>query len=72
MSIMLVIQARPLISAADIQDLNELVRARRMDRGLFWAYSGTFSPVAQQTCVELGATRLKLGTSLPPATAIEG
>jgi hypothetical protein len=66
-SIMLVVQARPLISASDIQDLDELVRVRRMDRGLFWAYSGTFSPAAQRTCVELGATRLSLCTTLPPA-----
>jgi hypothetical protein len=69
---LLVVQTRPLIGAADIQDLDELVRVREMHRGLFWAYGGTFSPAAHQTCAELGARRLTLCNSLPPATPIKG
>ena len=71
MLILLIVQTRPLISAADIQDLDELVRVRRMHRGLFWAYDGTFSPGAYRTCTELGAARLTLCTFLPQATAVE-
>ncbi|MEP7187611.1 MAG: hypothetical protein ABI901_00305 [Roseiflexaceae bacterium] len=71
-SIMLVIQARSLIGAADVQDLDELVRVRQLQRGLFWAYGGTFSTAAHRTCAELGALRLTLCTALPSATPIEG
>ena len=70
-SIMLVIQARSLIGAADVQDLDELVRVRQLQRGMFWAYGGTFSSAAQRTCAELGAMRLLLCSSLPPASRIE-
>lgn len=38
---MRVVQVRLLISATDIQDLDELVYMCQMQRGLFWAYSGT-------------------------------
>jgi hypothetical protein len=69
--IILVVQSRLLISAADIQDLDELVRVRRLHHGLFWAYGGTFSVAARQTCTELGATRLTLCTALPPALPTE-
>lgn len=62
------IQARPLISAADVQDLAELTRLRRPDRGILLAYGGTFSPAAQRTLAELGDERLRLCTTLPLAT----
>jgi hypothetical protein len=71
-SILLVVQARLLIIASDIQDLDDLVRVRRTQRGLFWAYSGAFSPGAHRTCVELGAARLSLCTTLPPAVPTNG
>ncbi|HJZ47292.1 MAG TPA: hypothetical protein VKE41_09010 [Roseiflexaceae bacterium] len=61
------IQARPLISAADVQDLAELARLRRPAYAVLLAYGGTFSPAAQRTLAELGDDQLRLCTSLPPA-----
>jgi len=61
------IQARPLISAADVQDLAELTRLRRPARAILLAYGGTFSPAAQRTLAEMGDERLRLCTTLPPA-----
>jgi hypothetical protein len=61
------IQARPLISAADVQDLAELTRLRRPGRALLLAYGGTFSPAAQRTLAEMADERLRLCTTLPPA-----
>jgi hypothetical protein len=61
------IQARPLISAADVQDLAELARLRRPTRAVLLGYGGTFSPAAQRTLAELGDERLRLCTALPPA-----
>jgi len=61
------IQARPLISAADVQDLAELTRLRRPGRAILLAYGGVFSPVAQRTLAEMGDERLRLCTTLPPA-----
>jgi hypothetical protein len=63
----LLVQARPLISAIDVQDLAELVGLRRLDGGILLAYGGTFSPGAQRTLVELSDSRLRLCTTLPPA-----
>src|SRR5688500_7598950 len=63
-SIMLVVQARTLISASDVQDLAELVQVRRMQRGMLWAYNGDFSPAAHRTCAELGGSNLLLCTTL--------
>ena len=65
-TIALLVQARPLVTAADVQDLAEIVRVRSLDRGILLAYSGHFSPNAQRTCTELDE-RLLLCTSLPPA-----
>ena len=61
------IQARPLISAADVQDLAELARLRRPGRAILLAYGGAFSPAAQRTLAEMADERLRLCTSLPPA-----
>ena len=62
------IQARPLIGAADVQDLAELARLRQPTRAILLAYGGTFSPAAQRTLSELGDERLRLCATLPPAT----
>ena len=61
------IQARPLISAADVQDLAELTRLRRPARAILLAYGGVFSPAAQRTLTEMGDERLRLCTTLPAA-----
>lgn len=63
------IQARPLIHAADVQDLAEIVQLRRCKRGLLWAHGGRFSPEAMRTAAEIGGDRLQLCTALPPAPA---
>ena len=63
------IQARPLISAADVQDLAELTRLRQPGRAILLAYGGAFSPAAQRTLAEMGDDRLRLCTTLPPAQA---
>ncbi len=66
-AILVLVQARPLITAADVQDLAELVRLRGGIRGLLWAYGGSFSPAAQRTLAELADNRLRLCTALPAA-----
>ena len=63
------IQARPLISAADVQDLAELTRLRQPGRAILLAYGGAFSSAAQRTLAEMGDERLRLCTTLPPAQA---
>jgi hypothetical protein len=60
-------QARPLIGAADVQDLAELARLRRPEYCVLVAYGGSFSPAAQRTLAELTDDRLQLCTALPPA-----
>jgi len=65
-SMLLLVQSRALISAADVQDLAELVHIRSVRHGVLWAYDGVFSPGAQRTRTELGAERLTLCTTLPP------
>ena len=66
---LVLIQARPLISAADVQDLAELTRLRQPGRAILLAYGGTFSSAAQRTLAEMGDERLRLCTTLPPAQA---
>jgi len=66
-TVVLLVQARPLIIAADVLDLAEIVRVRRPARGLLWAYAGRLSPDAQRTLIELADHRLQLCTLLPPA-----
>lgn len=62
--VLVLVQARPLIVAADVQDLAELVRLRGAARGLLWAYGGTLSPAAQRTLAELADNRLQCCTAL--------
>ena len=62
-------QCRPLITAADVQDLAELVRLRPSVQGVLLALDGVFSPAAQRTVAELAGQRLHLASSLPPALA---
>jgi hypothetical protein len=64
---LVLIQARPLISSSDVQDLAELARLRRPTRGILLAYGGAFSPAAQRTLAEMADERLRLCTALPPA-----
>ena len=66
---LVLVQARPLISAADVQDLAELTRLRQPGRAILLAYGGTFSSAAQRTVAEMGDDRLRLCTTLPPAQA---
>lgn len=67
--ILVLAQARPLVGAADVQDLAELVRLRNPAMGILLALEGIFSAAAQRTCAELRDRRLHLCTSLPPAAA---
>ncbi len=60
-------QQRPLISAADVQDLAELLRLRRMPSGMLLALGGRFSPEAQRTALELRRPRIQLCVELPAA-----
>src|SRR5690349_19432076 len=71
-SLLVLVQARPLIVAADVQDLAELVQLRSIPRGLLWAYGGTLSPAAQLTLTELSDSRLQCCTALPLAAQPEG
>ena len=64
---LVLIQARPLISAADVQDLAELARLRQPGRAILLAYGGSFSQAAQRTLAEMADERLRLCTTLPPA-----
>src|SRR5262245_41562422 len=66
-TVVLLVQARPLIVAADVLDLAEIVRVRRPAHGILWAYTGHFSPDAQRTLMELADHRLQICTRLPPA-----
>ncbi len=65
------VQRRPLIGAADVQDLSEIVQVRRVARGILLAPGAAFSVAAQQTQAELGRDRLRLCTALAPAAAAE-
>ena len=67
----LLVQARPLLNSADVQDLADIVRLRRLDGGILLAYGGVFSPAAQRTHQELAVGKLRLCTTLPPAAKAE-
>lgn len=69
--IALLAQARPLINSADVLDLSDLVRLRRLDRGILLAIDGTFSAAAHRTHQELANGQLRLCTVLPPASKLE-
>ncbi len=63
--ILALVQQRPLVSSADVQDLAELLHLRRSDRGILLALGGRFSADAQRTAHELRQTQIHLCTSLP-------
>ncbi len=65
------VQARPLISAADALDLADIVRLRQLHSGILLAHEGSFSPAAQLTYQELADSRLRLCTALPLALKSE-
>lgn len=65
-TILVLVQARALISSADVADLAVLTQLRRPDRGLLLAYGGTFSPSATRTLNELSNGRLQLCRAFPP------
>lgn len=65
--ILVLVQKRLLVGSADVQDLAELLALSRFDRGILFALDGTFSPVAQQTVLELKQTQITLCTGLSPA-----
>ncbi|MFN8569485.1 MAG: hypothetical protein U0Z44_18620 [Kouleothrix sp.] len=65
--LLVLVQARRLVVAADVQDLAELVQLRRASRGILLVYGGTFSPAAQRTLAELPGAPLQLCGALPPA-----
>jgi hypothetical protein len=67
----LLVQARPLISSADVLDLADIVRLRQLHSGVLLAYEGSFSPTAQRTHQELADSRLRLCTTLPLASKSE-
>jgi hypothetical protein len=59
-------QQRPLIGAADVQDLAELLSLQRCPNGMLLALGGTFSPEARRTVGELGRQTIHLCNALPP------
>jgi hypothetical protein len=69
--IAVLVQARPLISSPDVQDLADIVRLRGLDSGILLAYGGNFSAAAQRTQIELSDIRLRLCVTLPPAAKHE-
>jgi hypothetical protein len=66
---LVMVQARPLVGATDVQDLAEVVRLRRPTHSILLALGGAFSVAAQQTVIELGEPKMRLCTVLPPVKA---
>jgi hypothetical protein len=66
---LVMVQARPLVGATDVQDLAEVVRLRRPTHSILLALGGAFSVAAQQTVIELGEPRMRLCTVLPSVKA---
>lgn len=58
-------QERALVGAADVQDLAELLRLRRVAVGYLLALGGRFSAEAQRTAQEGRQGRILLCTALP-------
>ncbi len=68
---LVMVQARALIGASDVQDLAQIMQLRHPARGILLAHGGVFSATAQQTLVELGDPRVRLCTVLPTASRAE-
>lgn len=64
--ILTLVQQRPLISSADVQDLAELLSLRTAERGILLAVGGKFTPGAERTALELNQAQITLCTTLPP------
>ncbi|HMQ35333.1 MAG TPA: hypothetical protein PKD53_31780 [Chloroflexaceae bacterium] len=60
-------QRRPLVVAADVHDLAELLRLRRVATGYLLAVAGRFSPEALAAAREQRHPRVVLCATLPPA-----
>jgi hypothetical protein len=67
--LLLLAQARRVIGAADVQDLGELLRLRRLREGLLLAVGGRFSGEAQRSATELRGLRVQLCSELAPPVA---
>lgn len=65
-------QERPLVGAADVQDLAELLRLRRVATGYLLALGGRFSAEAHHTAQELRQARILLCSALPSAAGTPG
>lgn len=68
--ILVLAQRRPLILAADVQDLAEILQLRRFALGYLLALDGRFSPEALRTAGELRVPRIQLCAAIPPATPV--
>jgi hypothetical protein len=64
--VLILAQQRPLISAADVQDLAEQLRLSRIPIGYLLAMDGRFSPEAQRTAAELRQPQIVLCGKIPP------
>ncbi|NNJ10695.1 hypothetical protein EKD04_010170 [Chloroflexales bacterium ZM16-3] len=64
--VLILAQQRPLIGAADVQDLAEQLRLTRVPIGYLLALGGRFSPEAQRTTAELRQPRIVLCGKIPP------
>lgn len=58
-------QCRPLISSADVHDLAELLRLRRVGGGFLLAIGGSFSPEARRAAAEQRSHQIFLCNQLP-------
>ena len=70
-ALLMLVQARPLIGATDVQDLADLVALRRAHQGILLAHAGAFSQSAVRTQAEIGRDRIRLVTVLPPTPPTE-
>jgi hypothetical protein len=65
--VLILAQQRPLIGAADVQDLAEQLRLTHNAVGYLLAMGGRFSPEAQRTAAELRHPQIVLCGRIPPA-----
>lgn len=66
------VQRRPLIGAADVHDLAETLRLRRVALGYLLALDGRFTAEAHHAAQEQRHARILLCTALPSAGASSG